>query len=175
MAYTEDSSLPAAALAERGGSAMPGHRTLGLTTARFGYQTEYEVRALEDRRGARACGHAHVRVTLAASPMTVFVARELSTDPCKRAVTREHEQKHIDVYREVLGEAASALEQVLREKVGTTLRRGTSGADLQRQLDTTMRDLLADFMREQSRVLNERQAEVDSPAEYARLGAACRG
>lgn len=174
LAYGEDASLPAQALAERGGSAMPGHRTLGLTTARFGYQSEYEVRALEDRRGERACGHAFVRITLSATPMTVFLARELSTNPCKRAVTLEHEQKHVDVYREVLAEATPELEQVLRKRVGTALRRGTSGVELQRQLDTTMRELLADFMREQSRVLNERQAEVDSPAEYARLSGACR-
>lgn len=171
---TLDETEPAAALATKGGSAAPNHRTLGVTTAKFGYQSEVEVRALEDRRGARACGHAFVRVRLAADPLTVYLARELADDPCKRAVTLEHEERHVAVYRAVLAEAAPALEQLLQERVGTELRRAASGAELQRDLDATVRTLLGEFMRDHSQALIELQAEVDSPDEYARLSAACR-
>ena len=44
---------------------------------------------------------------------------------------------------------------------------------LQEQLNAAVRDELAAFMREQQRILEKRQAEVDSPEEYARVSTAC--
>ena len=81
--------------------------------------------------------------------------------------------KHVEIFREVLDEAAQDLERELPESIGTELRRATSPDELQQRLIVAIRDYLAQFMQARQRLLDERQAKVDSPEEYARVSTAC--
>jgi hypothetical protein len=174
VAYERDDTQSIAALTAKSGSAYETTRTMGLTTAMFGQSTDIELHVVEDRRSS-ACATPHVRVELSMQPMTVFIARELADDACRRDVTLSHEMKHVEVFREVLDASARELERELPEAVGVELRRATSGKELQQRLVTAVRDYLAQFMKERQRLLDEQQAAVDSPEEYARVSAACAG
>jgi hypothetical protein len=81
--------------------------------------------------------------------------------------------KHVEVFREVLDEAAGELEREFPDAIGAELRRAANAAELQQRLILSVRDYLAQFMKDWQRVLDARQREVDSPEEYARVAAAC--
>jgi len=174
LSFERDDTQPIAALTVKSGSPLATHRAIGLTTAVFGQSTDIELHSVDDRRGARACGTPRVHVELSMQPMMVFIARELAEAPCQREATLSHEMKHVEVFREVLDEAVQDLERELPEGIGTELRRAKSPEELERRLIVTVRDYLAEFMHERQRVLDERQAAVDSPEEYARVSTACR-
>ena len=174
LTFERDDTQPIAALTVKSGSSPATHRAIGLTTAVFGQSTDIELHVVGDRRGATACGTPRVHVELSMQPVRVFVASELVDAPCQREITLSHEMKHVEVFREVLDEAAKDLERELPEGIGTELRRATSREELEQRLIVRIRDYLAQFMHERQRALDERQAAVDSPEEYARISTACR-
>jgi hypothetical protein len=173
LTFDRDDTQPVATLTARSGSVPATHRTIGLTSALFGQRTEIEVHLLDDRRGARTCGTPRVRVELSMQPMTVFIGREVAEAPCQRDVTLSHEMKHVAVFGEVLNDATHDLERELPGAIGAALRRAAGPEELQREVNAAVRDYLAEFMREWKRTLDERQAGVDSPEEYARVSTAC--
>jgi hypothetical protein len=174
VTFERDDTQSIAALTAKSGSAYETTRTMGLTTAMFGQSTDIELHVVDDRR-ASACATPRVRVELSMQPMTVFIARELAEDDCRREVTLSHEMKHVEVFRDVLDASARDLEHSLPDAIGAELRRASSANELQQRLVVSVRDYLADFMRERQRILDEKQAAVDSPEEYARVSAACAG
>ena len=83
---TEDFSLANADLERFAEPAAAHHRTVGLTRAQFGYRSTLELDGLEDPRGGRSCARPRVRVEVASSEMTVYVAREYNDDPVFRSM-----------------------------------------------------------------------------------------
>ena len=118
-------------------------------------------------------GSPRVRVELSMQPMTVFVASELGGAPCQYEVTLSHEMKHVEVFRAVLEETARDLEREFPAALDAELNRAKTGKEMQQRLVVTIRDYLAQFMAERQQLLDARQAEVDSPEEYARVSTAC--
>jgi hypothetical protein len=173
VTFERDDTQSIAVLTAKSGSKLALHRVSGLTTAFFGQSTDIDLQIVDDRRNPRACGSPRVRVELSMQPMTVFVASELTDTPCQHDVTLSHEMKHVEVFRAVLEEAARELERELPEAIGAELRRAKTASEMQQRLVVAIRDYLAQFMAERQRLLDARQAEVDSPEEYARVSTAC--
>ena len=173
LTFERDDSQSIEALTAKSGSALATHRTKGLTTAVFGYSADIDLNAVDDRRGSRTCGMPRLRVELSMQPVTVFVASELATESCQHGVTLSHEMKHVEVFRQTLDRAARDLERDLPEAIGAELRRAKNPGELQQRLVVSVRDYLAQFMGERQRLLDDEQAEVDSPEEYARVSNAC--
>jgi hypothetical protein len=171
--FERDDSQNIAALTVKSGSALATHRTLGLTTAVFGQSTDIQLNVVDDRRGSRACGTPSVRVELSMQPVTVFVASELPAQSCQHEVTLSHEMKHVEVFREALDRAAQDLERDFPDAIGVELRRARNPGELQQRFIVSVRNYLADFMRDRQRRLDEAQAAVDSPEEYDRVSTAC--
>jgi hypothetical protein len=174
LQFAEDDEVGITDLTKRSGASIARHRTYGLTTANFGHVTETELRLVEQRATGRTCATPHVVVQLSMQPVVVYVARELAGDRCQHDVTREHELKHIAINREVLDDAARKLRDELAPAMGTAILHGASGPGIASQYESRLRDYLENFMREQHRLLAQRQAEIDSPDEYARVANACR-
>ena len=168
LTFERDDSLTA-----KRGSALATHRANGLTAAAFGYSADIELNAVDDRRGSRTCGMPRLRVELSMQPVTVFVASELATGSCQHDVTLLHEMKHVEVLRQTLDRAARDLERDLPEEIGAELRHAKNPEELQQHFVVSVRDYLAQFMGERQRLLDEAQADVDSPEEYARVSNAC--
>ena len=72
-----------------------------------------------------------------------------------------------------LYQAMGELGRDLPEAIGAELRHAKNPGELQQRLVVSVRDYLAQFMGERQRLLDEEQAEVDSPEEYARVSNAC--
>jgi hypothetical protein len=173
IAYAQDETQSIDQLNLRSGHTPGMHLTFGLTSVNFAFHTTVEIRSLEDRDRARACGTLDVDVGLSMQPITIYLAQELDGSPCARTATMEHELKHVAVFRAVLDEAARDLAADLAGAIGTGLQRARGPAELQRQLNARVNDYLAEFMNRRRRELNDRQNEVDSPQEYARVKYAC--
>ena len=149
------------------------HRTWGLTAVSFGHDTHSELRMLEDRGKARACGTPKVRVELSMQPVVVYLARELAGRACEQAATREHEQKHVALYRALLQESAQRLTAELPDALGARVRVAPSTGELKQRFDADLRAYLSRFMAEQQADITARQAEIDTPEEYDRVAHAC--
>jgi len=173
VTFDRDDTQSIAALTSKSGSALATHRTMGLTTAVFGQSTDIQLNVIDDRRGSRACGTPRVRVELSMQPMTVFVASELASESCQHDVTLSHEMKHVEVFSQALERAARDLEREFPLAVGAELRQAKNPSELQQRFVVSVREYLARFMHERQRMLDEAQAEVDSPEEYARVSTAC--
>ena len=171
--FERDDSQSIETLTAKRGSALATHRANGLTAAAFGYSADIELNAVDDRRGSRTCGMPRLRVELSMQPVTVFVASELATGSCQHDVTLSHEIKHVEVLRQTLDRAARDLERDLPEAIGAELRHAKNREELEQRLVVSLRDYLPQFMGERQRLLNEAQADVDSPEEYARVSNAC--
>jgi hypothetical protein len=172
LTFERDDSQSSAALTAKRGSALATHRTFGLTTATFGQNTDIQLNVVDDR-GSRACGTPHVRIELSMQPVTVYVASELAAQPCQHDVTLSHEMKHVAVFREALGVAARDLARDFPAAIGVQLRSATNPDELQQRFVVAVRNYLPQFMRDRERMLDESQAAVDSPEEYARVSTAC--
>ncbi len=173
LTFERDDSHSIETLTAKRGSALATYRANGLTAAAFGYSADIELNAVDDRRGSRTCGVPRLRVELSMQPVTVFVASELATGSCQHDVTLSHEMKHVEVLRQTLERAARDLERDLPEAIGAELRHAKNREELEQRLVVSVRDYLAQFLSERQRLLNEAQADVDSPEEYARVSNAC--
>ncbi len=151
----------------------PGHQTLGLTQTRPGYQMALRMSGLKDGSGRRTCTRAAIHVALTMNPAVVYIARELAADACRDAEVRQHEAQHVAVYEAHLAESAAQLARELPAAVGTRIVYADTVADAQARFSGELAGVLDAFLATQGERLRERQQEVDSPAEYARVAAAC--
>ena len=173
LTFERDESQSIAALTLKSGSALATHRTLGLTSAAFGYNTDIQLNVADDRGDSRVCGTPRVRIELSMQPVTVYIASELAEQPCQHDVTLAHEMKHVEVSRQALELAARDLARDFPVAIGAQLRTATNPSELQQRVVVSVRDYLAQFMRDRQRMLDASQAAVDSPEEYARVLNAC--
>ena len=174
MRIEEVTTDDVAALTVRSNTDAARHRTFGLTSVSFGHNTQSELRMMEDKRSGRACGTPKVHVELSMQPAVVYLARELEGQPCEQSATRQHEQKHVEVYRAVLEESRQRLARELPGALGESVRTAASAAELKARFDADLRDYMTRFMREQQADMTARQAEIDTPEEYERVAHVCR-
>lgn len=173
FSVAENRTVPFSELTQISEGPSPAHRTIGLTRANFGHRSSIDVKGVEDRAGHRACVRPRVSVELFLRPMTVYVAREYADDPCRARTIRAHEQRHVDVYARYANEAVGPLTGQLRDVVGSAPHYASTVAEAQHGLDRRIESTLEAFMRESERALAARQAQVDTPEEYARVTGAC--
>jgi hypothetical protein len=139
----------------------------------FGYDGDIAIGVVEETPTKRVCGMLSLQVNLSMQPVTIYLAQELASSPCARAVTLEHERKHLAVFQQTLTEAAHALDADLASAMGRNSRRAGSREELERTTNARVKDYLSDFIRRWQRTLDERQAAVDSVQEHARVRSAC--
>ncbi|HVF65657.1 MAG TPA: hypothetical protein VNE58_16845 [Casimicrobiaceae bacterium] len=173
VGVVENMSLDYRALSQMTEAAQSSYRTVGLTRANFGHRSSIEVKGIEDRFGHRACVTPRVHVELYFRHLTVYIARDYADDPCKARVIREHEQRHVDIYRAYAKDSLASLPAQLRAAVGHAPYVASTVTEAQALVDRQIGKALDSFMRDSERVLAERQAEVDTPEEYARVSSAC--
>ena len=173
LTFERDESQSIAALTIKSGRALATSRTFGLTTAAFGQNTDIQLIGADEPGDSRACGIPRVRIELSMQPVTVYVASELAAQPCQHDVTLAHEMKHVRVFRESLELAARDLARDFPVAIDAQLREARNSDELQQRFVVSLRNYLAQFMRDRERMLDESQAAVDSPEEYARLSTSC--
>jgi hypothetical protein len=145
---------------------------MGLTQTSVGTATTVRAEGLTDRAG-RACMRARVEVVLSMEPMTVFVASELAGDRCRRDEVRAHEQKHVAVHEAFLREMPADLLARLADANVQRVYYAASAAAAQHDIELDVARAVAGFDGASRAEIARRQAEVDTPAEYARVASAC--
>ena len=173
LTFERDDSQSIATLTLKGGSAFATHRPFGLTTAVFGQNTDIQLNIVDDRGDSRVCDIPRVRIELSMQPVIVYVASKLAAQPCQHDVTLSHEMKHVEVFRETLERAARDLARDFPVAMGVQLRQTRNPDELQQRFVVSVRNYLAQFMRDRERMLDDSQAAIDSPEEYARVSTAC--
>lgn len=168
----ENDALSQRALSELHQEIPEAVRTYGLTQATFRQDAQLEMNGLADARGGRSCFRPQVRVELTMRPMTIYLATEISGDHCRDAV-RDHELKHVAVYRQRLAEAAANLERDLPDLYGQRVFVVRDQAAAEGEMRSRLGEFMHDFMADNMEALKARQAAVDSPEEYARVRNAC--
>lgn len=149
------------------------HRTVGVTTASFGYRTTIDIDGLEDARGARACARPRVRIEIALTPMTVYVAREFREDACRKPLILEHEHRHVDVFERYADEVASELSLDLSAHLGEQVLHGPTMVSIQQAVQEDLAAWLEAFMDRASSELAGRNAAIDTVDEYGKLERVC--
>jgi hypothetical protein len=174
-AHAVDESRPYVELARMGIEAGANERVIGLTRARIGHSASMTIAGIEDPRSRRVCVRPDIRVDFSLQPMTVFVGREFSGDECRRAAILEHEMKHVTVYRDYVAELAREVEQEITQAYGDTVLQFASREEAQREIEQALSGYLDPLLGRASREVQRRQEGIDTPAEYARVAAACGG
>jgi hypothetical protein len=116
-----------------------------------------------------------MRVELSATPMTVYIGREIAADACRDAAALEHELKHVAVYRDALPRIAADVRAALHAAYGSRVLYYRNRAEAQRETQAAVGAQLGPMLDRIAREIKARQRAIDSPEEYARVSAACGG
>lgn len=169
VSYTYDFTQSIGELSSRGAH-RAGTVVLGLVETEIRSEASLGLNGIRQYFRGRYCMRPNVTVELAFEPMTLFVANEQPEGSCAFRITMEHELKHIAVYQEYLEEFGTRV----REDLGRALGDEIVYLDKQSEADTHVRAVLektlTPYMQAVQDEVRARQARVDSPAEYSRLG-----
>ncbi len=173
--YATDRDRSYTELTQMSGETSSAVHAFGLTTAEISHHASLETAGIEDTRSGRTCVRPAIRVELAMTPMTVYVSREVTDDPCRAATILEHELKHVAVYRERLAEVGDEVRAALVRTYDNRVFYFSNRAEGQRQMEWALSQQLGTLLDDNARQIKQRQRQVDSPEEYARVAAACGG
>jgi hypothetical protein len=175
VTYATDDTRPYAELTRMGVEAGEGERVIGLTRARISHTASIAVAGIEEPRSGQVCVRPEIEVRLSMVPMTVYVGREFRGDECKREAIMEHERRHVAVYRDYLAEVVVEVRDEITRAYGNVVMHFPGRDQAQREIETALTGYLDPILQRSTRELKLRQADVDTPAEYARVAAACGG
>jgi hypothetical protein len=168
VTYSTDLSRSSAELAAK--STHSGSRTLmGLVTADLKSAVSVGGSGIANRDRSRFCMRPAVKVNLAFSPMIVHVARELPEGSCGHRITLAHEQKHVSVYEQYLGEISREIDESLRAELGRKVLYFRSEAEGDAHVQKILQERIGPYVENAMRQVVVLQKQVDSPEEYARL------
>ena len=166
-----------AALRRQNGQRVTGRgAAVGLTEAQLGFGLRVGATMRPGGPGENAgCAYlTSVKATLGYDTIAVYLARDYPASSCAYKVIREHEDRHVAIFRQNLAEFAD----VMRERlVAEASRMGPIRA---RNVDTalkTFQDRLAGSLRpirdDMQRTLERNQSAMDTPGAYAREQSRC--
>jgi hypothetical protein len=150
--------------------------TLGLTRYEPMLEMQVPVKGVQLPDGL-ACAHVeHVDVTVGYKDVTVYVASEIPQGSCGFDQVMAHEQKHIDVNKQILAEYAPRIEAEL----GAYLKQNGVFRELDPDYATgilreKLQGIINSIMEEMSAENQKRQQGIDTVAEYNRVSASCNG
>jgi len=172
--YRIDNSLPYRTLTRMKRAAADGGFVLGLTRAESRVAVSVEGTIIGDPATGTECLRPLVNVSLSYEPIVIYVGREFEPGTCAYREILAHEMRHLKAYVDYLPKVESRVLDRMAQRFdgrpvvapqGQALRR------VQQELDRTWMPFLKRAMAE----AKTRQAAIDSPKEYARLGKVCRG
>lgn len=145
-------------------SSGPYHQVYGLTQAQAG--ARYAVRAaMLAHADGRVCVVPSLDVTISVTGLTVYLARELAGNGCRRAIVDEHEQEHVAVWRNHLRAGARLLEPVLRARLGEPFV-FASAHELNDGLRGRVDAVLNPLLRQLQDGIVAANRQIDSPQSY---------
>jgi hypothetical protein len=160
VVYATDRTRSWRELTAMGDDMAPTQRAVGLTTAKLGDTVAVETSGIEDQSTRRVCVRPSVRVELTATPMTVYIGREIAGDHCRDAAALEHEPKHVAVYREELAHIAVDVRATLAEAYGNRVLYYKSRAEAKRATDAGISAEIGPLLDRIAGQIKARQREI---------------
>ena len=172
--FTINNQLPYRALTLKTGSIDGRSETLGLTVTRAQYGATMGGPILQDKVSGYECVAPRVEIKLNYSPVLIYVGNEFTPGSCAYKTILEHEQRHLKAYMDNL----TRVEKVVRDALNRRFEgkplyapAGTAQSALQHEINSVWMRFINDEF-DKGKV---EQAKIDTPQEYARLGASCNG
>lgn len=146
--------------------------TLGLTAVREEVGLNSSSSSLQDPSG-RTCMRPSFSVTIKLNPQRVYVAREFSAGTCAFKEVRAHEMRHVAANQSHSEQVARAFEQEMRSAFGNDIYYATGAQG--NALAAAVKVGWLPHLQEELKKSELLHAEIDTPAEYARMGTLCNG
>jgi ElaB/YqjD/DUF883 family membrane-anchored ribosome-binding protein len=156
--------------------AIRGVVALGLTITDIVMNTRLRTEVLS-LGGQPVCANlSELRLEFGFTPHIIYIPAQFKPMTCAYNAIYAHEARHVAVDRELLQRELPQLQARLNQELPALAKIYGDDAAAMRQtlsqrLDHMLKTLQADFIRRRQAA----QAIIDSPAEYARVGASCDG
>lgn len=147
-------------------------RHLGLTSFRVEWQGEVAAGGIAGPEGACMVPVA-VTMTFTQVEHLVRIAREIPPGTCLHAEVEAHERRHVAVNRAALRAAAAEAREVAYHWARAAEGRGAVPDRAAESLRLDLRRAIEPVLARMHRAQAQGHAEIDTPAEYRRLAAAC--
>lgn len=147
---------------------------LGLTRTESHVTIDATGSILHDRDSNYECIAPHLVVNLWYSPITVYIAREVSPGTCPYREVLTHEMRHVRLYTDHMQQVARSVRAALEARFGGMpmyAPRGHSNAMLGREIDTRW----IPYIKAELGRIEPLHDSLDSQEEYARLSKVCEG
>lgn len=153
-----------------------GSHVLGLAHVKLVSQVQFTVSIARLPDGSFCAAPATVRANFGVAESRVLVARELPRGSCIHGEVLAHEMRHVEVDRALLQEYTPKIRAAMDEtveRIGSVRDRNDKAilAMIKSRIESGMKASFRQF--EAAR--NQRQEQVDTPAEYDRVSRSCGG
>lgn len=155
--------------------ARPENRVLGLTRATSRASFEIRTTSYVERSGRWECASPQITVTYGHSPMTVYVAKEFPIGSCAYEEIYRHELRHVKAYQDHLVSIERDLTDTLMRRFATGQVWRAPKGQMRMMLEKEMNERWLPYIEREIERVEVKQAEIDTPEEYARVSASCGG
>jgi hypothetical protein len=170
-----DNALPQTKLQTLAGHQHHYGRTQGLYRADLEVGWRARIRT-SDVAGATCRWVDEVTVTVTMPKRTIYIVHDRHPGSCRYESVLAHERKHQATDEAVLSEHRPRLQRVAEEAAATLARAGTDAAEgdaVKAKLTAPIAAALKRAFAALAKARAERQAAIDTPAEYRRVRAVC--
>lgn len=151
-----------------------GHFTLGLTSEKYRLSVNSKLTTLTDPRSLATCARVALDVSLSEPYHKVSIGREFSPGTCIFNEIRRHEYRHVAVNQNSIQWAKTVVEGELKTQFGNRVFYGDP-TTLRQQIDDAVTSYWMPRVEQLHAEVQKQQQLIDTPEEYARLGAVCDG
>lgn len=172
--YTVNTQLSYKMLTAMKGVARRNDFVLGLTRTESMVQIGVEGAMLQDPATRYECIAPRLKVQLTYAPVKIYVGNEFPVGSCGYREILAHEMRHMQAYMDHLPRVEKTVAAALAKRFGGKpfyAPTGTARSALSFEIDTGWLPYIKAEMAKVETV----QANIDSPAEYARLSKVCNG
>jgi hypothetical protein len=152
----------------------PDEDALGVSSSAMGYRDQTEFQSV--KRGGRLCSYlTALDFAYGYTHRLVQIAREIPVGSCLFTEVRKHEYKHVAVDTAIISDnLAYVTDRLQRFIAGYGPTESTDAAAAERQFDAAFGPEAQGIIDHLVDLREAAQAQVDTPAEYARVEDACR-
>ncbi len=137
---------------------------LGMTSSGMVVNVRPKIGMISFKEGEVCVKNGYVEIMVGYSAPKIFVAKELSNNPCQMNLVQEHEKRHAHVYdrvNEYIAKEAGRIVEETKTKIANLC--GTSSKDVHGKIGDLALSPLKDLIRKSEAVVEKVQKEIDSP------------
>jgi hypothetical protein len=147
---------------------------LGLTRTESRVQLGVNAQILADPASGQECLAPKLDISLSYVPIVIYVGSEFPAGSCSYQQILAHEMRHLKAYLDHLPKVESLVRAALKKRFTAKLIYAPAGqgkALLEREMEVEW----LPFIKNEMEKVEQLQAAIDSPQEYARLSKVCQG